>query len=629
MHSKLLPYYEQELKHIREAAAEFALEHPKVAKRLALNVASSGGECPDPYVERLLEGFAFLAARVQLKQDSEYSKFTQHLLELIYPGFLAPLPSMLIAQLLPDLDDAGLATGPRVPRHSAMLSRLLPGERTACKFRIAQEVRLWPLQVRQARYQAHVTDLSSQILATVPRARACLRICFQVTASLVASKLSLDTLTLYLSGSESVAHRIFEQLFAQCLAVAVYQPSKRTSPCVGILPAQSLVPGGLRDDEALLPPVSQSFGGYRLLKEYAAMPERYLFAHINGLQELLSKIDADEFEILFLMDRADTVLEKTVDVGGFMLHCVPAVNLFPKRAERIEVKPGQHEHHLVADNGQPMNFEVHSVTAVGGIDDSGVQKSRQFRAIYNRQDMSGDNEQAFYSIRRMPRLLSKAQLVHGPRTGYVGTEVYLSLVDPNDAPISGLVSHLSVETLCSNRDLPITLSVGSAEDFSFEDSFPIQGIRCIKGPTRPVAPALEGETPWRLLSHLQLNYLSLVDGDAREGAASLREMLTLYGADPRSPLHKQVEGVISVISRSAICRVPVAGPITFGRGVQVELTLDERAFEGTSILVLATVMERFLARHASINSFVQMVLLSQSRGEVKRWMPRIGLRAIA
>ncbi len=629
MHSKLLPYYEQELKHIRETAAEFALEHPKIAKRLALNVAASGGECPDPYVERLLEGFAFLTARVQLKQDSEYSKFTQHLLELIYPGFLAPLPSMLIAQLLPDLDDAGLATGPRVPRHSAMLSRLLPGERTACKFRIAQEVRLWPLQVRHARYQAHVTDLPPQILSAAPRARACLRVRFQVTASLVASKISLDTLTLHLSGSGNIAHRLFEQLFAKCLAIAVCQPSKRSSPCVGILPAQSLEPGGLRDDEALLPPVSQSFSGYRLLKEYAAMPERYLFVHINGLQDIISKIDTDEFELLFVMDHVDTVLEKTVDAGNFLLHCVPAVNLFPKRAERVEVKPGQHEHHLVADNGQPMNFEVHSVTAVGGIDDSGVQKSRKFRAIYNRQDMSGDTDQAFYSIRRMPRVLSKAQLVNGPRTGYVGTEVYLSLVDPNDAPLSGLVSHLSVETLCSNRDLPITLSVGSAEDFSFEDSFPIQGIRCIKGPTRPVAPALEGETPWRLLSHLQLNYLSLVDGDDREGAASLREMLTLYGADPRSPLHKQLEGVISVVSRAAICRVPVAGPITFGRGVLVELTLDERAFEGASVLVLATVMERFLARHASINSFVQLVLLSQSRGEIKRWMPRIGLRAIA
>jgi len=138
----------------------------------------------------------------------------------------------------------------------------------------------------------------------------------------------------------------------------------------------------------------------------------------------------------------------------------------------------------------------------------------------------------------------------------------------------------------------------------------------------------EGKGPWRALSHLSLNYLSLIDSEGQGGAAALRELLSLYGLDELSPLHKQLEGLISVRSEAAISRIPVKGPIVFGRGTKVWLTLDERAFEGTGILVLGAVLDRFVARYASMNSFTQLVIASQTRGTVKTWPPRIGARAV-
>jgi len=252
MDPRLLGYYRQELLHIRDAAAEFAREHPKVAARLALDTTSAGGECVDPYVERLLEGFAFLAARVHFQQDSEYARFTQYLLELIYPGYLAPTPSMLIAQLEPDIDDPALATGPEVPRGSAMSSRLQPGERTACRFTSGQAVRLWPLRVAQSRFQSHVTDVPGAALAGLAAPTACLRLRLKVGASLLASQLELDELVLHLAGDDGIAHRVYEQLFARCLAVAVVDPTRRGA-LAGVLGADALSPGGFGDDEALLP----------------------------------------------------------------------------------------------------------------------------------------------------------------------------------------------------------------------------------------------------------------------------------------------------------------------------------------------------------------------------------------
>lgn len=628
MDPRLLDYYRQELLHIREGAAEFAKEHPKIAARLALDVTTAQGECVDPYVERLLEGFAFLTARVHIRLDAEYPRFTQHLMEMVYPGFLAPTPSMAIVQMEPDYNDGGLAAGFTVPRGSVMNARLQPGERTSCRFLTSHEVRLWPLRIAEVRYQAHVTDVPAAVLSAEGSSRACIRLKFKVTAALKASQLQLDRLDLHLGGDEGVAHRVYEQLFADCTAVVVKSTAKR-SERFDVLPASAVEPGGLGEAEALLPSSPRAFAGYQLIKEYAAFPERFLFAHVDGLQRGLARIDSDEFELLFVLKRIDTTLEKTLDASTFALHCAPAVNLFQKRADRIEVSRREHELHVVPDRARPMDYEVHSIRSVSGLDAGGGGHAREFRPLYAQYDMAEHASAGYYSQRRTPRLLSEAQRLRGPRAGYVGTELYIALVDPNDAPVDAGVSQLSVEALCSNRDLPLMMSVGSKDDFTFEMNAPVQSLRCVKGPTRPIAPVLEGETPWRLLSHLSLNYLSLIDSSPREGAAALREILSLYGIDPRSRLHKHIDGVVSVASRPAIRRVPVAGPIAFGRGTEITLTLDERAFEGSGVMVLATVLERFFARHASLNSFAQTAVQSQSRGLIKQWKPRIGLRAIA
>ena len=627
MDPRLLGYYRQELLHIRDAAAEFAREHPKVAGRLALEQTSAGGECVDPYVERLLEGFAFLAARVHYQQDAEYARFTQYLLELVYPSYLAPTPSMLIAQLEPDLDDPALAAGPVVPRGSVMSSRLQPGERTACRFTTGQAVRLWPLRIAQARFQSHVTDVPAAALSGLVSPNACLRLRFKVGASLIANQLELDELVLHLAGDDGIAHRVYEQFFARCQAIAVVDPLKRHS-LAGVLGADALKAGGFEDDEALLPVQDRALAGYRLLKEYAAFPARYLFARITGLRELLAKIGSSEFELLFITDRSDVTLEKSLDPSNFALHCTPAINLFQKRADRVEVNTRDHEFQVIGDRARPMDYEVFSLLSVAGIDKSGVTQVREFKPLYARYDDANADSYAFYSTRRVQRVVSEAARLRGPRSGYIGTEVYVTLADPQSAPWPASVVQLAVNTLSTNRDLPLTLTVGSANDFFLEENTPVKGVRCIRGPTRPVTPVGEGKASWRALSHLSLNYLSLIDSEGKGGAASLRELLSLYGLDELSPLHKQLEGLVSVRSEAAISRIPINGPIVFGRGTKVWLSLDERAFEGTGIMVLGAVLDRFIARYASMNSFTQLALASQTRGTVKTWPPRIGARSV-
>lgn len=624
MHPRLLEYYNQELLHIREGAAEFAREFPKIAGRLAL--AQEAKECPDPYVERLLEGFAYLAARVQLKIDGEYADFTQNLLEMVYPGYLSPVPAMAMVQFSPDLTDPALGKGFTLPRDTVLRTRLIPGERTGCEFRTVQPVTFWPLRIAEVRYHGYAPELPAGARSPVA-CKAGLRIRLAATAGLSFDQLSLDRLSLTLSGNETIAYRLYEQVLANAVEVMLRPLGKGQQGSASWLGPQAVQGDGFDDAAAMLPGAPRSFAGYRLLREYSAFAARFLSIEIGGLAEALARCATDEVELLILLGKADAGLEQAVDAASLALFCAPAVNLFPKRADRIHLSESSHEFHLVPDRNRPMDFEVYQVKSVTGYG-SGVEVVQSFAPLYAVHDEAPPEGTGYYTLRRLPRVLSAQQKLKGPRSSYVGTEVYLSLVDPGEAPYSGEVEQLAVETLCSNRDLPLHLSLGGENDFTLEVGAPVQGIRCVKGPSRPLPPALEGEIPWRLISQLSLNYLSLLDTSPRAGAAALREMLSLYGLDAQSPLRKQLEGVQSVSARQIIRRMPTPGPIAFGRGVEIQLTLDERAFDGGSVFLLGSVLERFFARHASLNSFTETVLHSASRGEIKRWPARLGTRTV-
>jgi type VI secretion system protein ImpG len=625
MDPRMLEYYNRELGHLREMGGEFAREFPKVAGRLGLEQF----ECTDPYVERLLEGAAFLAARVQLKIDAEFPRFTQHLLEMVYPHYLAPVPSMAVVQFEPDKTEGSLAGGVTVPRGSALRSRTGPDDATACEYRTAHDVTLWPLELTEAEY--FTRDTAAADVPDVRGTRAGLRLRLRCGAGLKFSELSLERLPLFLRGGESGV-RLYEQLRAGVLAVAVRPPAA----AAGLKPAwqqvlgpQHVVPLGFDDEQALLPYGPRSFQGYRLLQEYFAFPQRFLFVEVGGLGPAVRRCDGDELELLILFDRTSRPLEYAVERDDFAMFCAPAVNLFPRRADRIHLSDREHEHHVVPDRTRPLDFEVHEVRRVLGYG-SGPQDEQEFLPFYQANDLTRHREHgAYYTVHRLPRVASEAVKKHGPRSSYVGSEVFLSLVDAREAPYRHDLRQLAVETWCTNRDLPLHMPLGlRGGDFTLEAGAPVEVVRCVAGPTRPLPSPVtrREETAWRLIGHLSLNYLSLADTDDRQGAAALRELLGLYAETSEPAVRKQVDGVRSVRSEAVTRRMPLPGPIAFGRGQRVTLTFEETAFEGSGVYPLGAVLEQFLARYASINSFTETVLTTTERGEVARWPARAGRR---
>jgi type VI secretion system protein ImpG len=268
-----------------------------------------------------------------------------------------------------------------------------------------------------------------------------------------------------------------------------------------------------------------------------------------------------------------------------------------------------------------MDFEVFDVLDVQGFGDR-TEPDRKFQPFYSCSEQTWHSRDlAYFTLRREPRRLSSRQRQNGPRASYIGSEVYLSLVDPDEAPFASKLRQLAASVLCTNRDLPLQIPIAkTASDFTLESAAPVESVRCVAGPSPPRPSFAHGDASWRLISHLALNYLSIVDTPG-EGAAALREMLGLY-ADPNN-----IEGLRAVGSKSIVGRVPIPGPIAYGRGTEITLTLEDAGFQGSNSFVLAAVLEEFFARFASINSFSRTVLRSVERGEVARWPIRLGNRS--
>ncbi len=627
MDRRFLTYYDRELSYMRDLGGEFARDFPKIAGHLGLNAT----ECADPYTERLLEGLAFLAARVQLKLDAEFPRFTEHLLEMVYPHYLAPTPSLAVVRFEPNPRQPALAQGFLVPRGSALRAQLGGPTSSACTYRTGRNVTLWPIEITALRHTTFTGDLGEFKLDSPRTVRSTLRIRVRSFGGLPLHDLSIENLPLFIRRQDAASTRLFELLHRSSIGIVIKRDDARA---VTVCRSGRVAPVGFDEDDALLPNVPGTFQGYRLLQEYFALPMIFHFAELVNLGGAFHGCEEDQAEIVILLDRHDGTLEPSTSPEQLALFCTPAINLFEHAADRIHLSARENEYHVVPDRTRPLDLEVHSIKSVVGHGSSAGQR-RVFRSFYACTDRTAqDHAPAYYTLHRRQRLHSSREQRVGPRSQYAGSEVFLSLVDGREGPFSSDLKQLAISTLCTNRDLPLALAIGEGTtDFQLASGAPVDAVRCVAGPSAPRPSNAWGPTSWRLISHLSLNYLSITDSPGAEdnggGAAALRELLQLYGDLDESSVRRQISGVLSISSAPIVRRLPLPGPVTFGRGLQLTLQCDEGAFEGTGVFLLASVLERFFSRYVSINSFTETVLSTKQRGEVMRWPPRIGGRPVA
>ncbi|MCJ2012725.1 type VI secretion system baseplate subunit TssF [Methylobacterium sp. J-076] len=647
MNREFLDLYNRELGFLRDHAREFAEEYPGIAERLGGLVENQG----DPMVTGLLEGAAFLAARVQLKIKSEFPEFTQNLIEQLVPNYLAPTPSMVLVKVKPNFGDPALRDGPRIARGSRLDATYRERERQiSCRFKTTGELRIWPFDIAGAEYigspgQLQVLGIEGHDALAGLRLTLAYRTAQQDEPARHAAAdpqslfagCPVDELVVHLVGPEADAVALYEQIFSGCTGLHLRYLDSFGEPVLRSLPIDSLEPIGFGSDEALLPKDNRLFDGFDLLREYFAFPRKFLGFRLTRLRQALQAVQAQAVEVLVSFGEANPRLGAAVGPQLFTLHAVPAVNLFEMSLDRVPVRTSQHEYHLVADRSRPLDFEPHRVLQVHA-HQPGMAGKVPVRPLYAPADGTGASG-LFYTVRRMPRRRSSRERQFGTPSDYVGTDLFLSLAEPVGLDAEGGVAELSIRALCSNRHLPELLPVGeSGADFRLADDGTLD-IVCSAGPTRPREPVVAqlrgrsealftGAVSWRLISLLSLNPLGLVESRAGRGGEALREVLMLFADLSDSAVERRIRGVRAVDSRPVVRRLRQRVGTGTARGTEVTVTLDDKAFEGTGPYLLGAVLDRFFAEYASLNHFTQTVVRTVERGEILRGPPRVGRRRL-
>lgn len=622
MDPRLLRYYNQELRYLREMGGQFAREFPKIAGRLGME----GMEVADPYVERLIEGCAFLAARVQLKQDAEFPNLGQRLLDMVSPNLGAPVPSMLVAQLQ-TRPDPNLMAGFKLPRQSVLMGPETALSPTRCEFRTTQEAVLTPLRVTGVEYFLNASDLPLSTLPLPERPRSGVRIRLEAPQGASFKQLKLDSLRFYMGGLQDVALRLHELVVGACVGVLVGAPGRAGDGARTFLKARHVRSVGYDDEDAMLPVTLRGLAGTRLMQEYFAFAQRFLFVDVDGLAPAFAQCDGGQCEIVLLFDRYVQALESSGEPGNFALNCVPAINLFERRAERVEISDATTAFHVVPERSHPSDYEVFDVQSLSGFTNDNDEL--RFLPLFGVPHADPAGATGFYSVLREPRVMTERGKREGPRSAYIGTEAYVSLVDLRHAPYRENLRQLSARVRCTNRDLPMFMPVGANHGhLTLNSSAPVDAVQVVAGPSRPQGATREGPHAWRLISLLSLNYLTLVDEDPQRGALALRELLGIFAQTAEVGLKRQIDGVRSVGVKPIVRRHPIPGPIAFGRGLEIKVTVDDLSFEGGSAVLLGSVLHQYFSRHVSMNSFVQTTIATQARGNVKSWAPQVGARAV-
>lgn len=592
-------YYDEEQRYLDEAGREFARAYPGRAQ--FLNIGQRDDR--DPYVERLFEGFAFLTGRVRQKLDDELPELTQSLLGLLWPHFLRPIPSLSILEFQAL---SGRFQEPHIIQRGTEVASQPVKRRHICRFQTCYDVHFRPISLVEAALESSsVICFRFRIDKGADHSNL-----FSLASGDVYQKQRRRAVRLLIHDVDQPTASTLHLYLTRFVQKVVIQTAPDT-PGVTIEGQSAIQPAGFAPEEGLLPYDAQSFIGYRLLQEYFAYPRKFLFFDISGFERLHLSEETENLEVRVSFDRpfpADMRFAK----NNFRLHCTPIVNLSQTQAQPITVEHEATEYRVHAPEGG----EIYSIDAVEGIVNSTNQR-RTYIPFYSfKHNLAGDDTRdpdRYYHT--TTRLAMRRNDDGQPETHQ---NIYLSVVCPNVEIDELSEETLSIQVTTTNGQWARELKEGSICNRISNSRVPeFVQFKNLVQPSFILYPPLESGLEWQFISHLALNYLSLSDAEAIRGILELYD----WSADRRgretNRLHISSISNVSVIPQDIISR----GAVIRGAEVRIEIVKDNFADEG-EIYLFGLVMQEFLGMYSSINSFIQLTLVSHdSKEELFKWVP--------
>jgi type VI secretion system protein ImpG len=605
----LLPFYERELAFLRRYSREFSEKYPKIAGDLLM----AGEVCEDPHIERMIQSFALMSARISKRLEDDFPEFTEALLEVLYPHYLRPFPSCSIARFDYAASAAQITSTQTIARGTELATRSIKG--VACKFKTAYDVSIAPVRIDEVKFEAVFEPPESIILP--PGGSSKVSIKFSATSEQTLLGKSTGNLRVFVDGEPSFCAAFLDSLFLR--TVAVYAEVNNTSHWMR-LPKAPIAPVGFEQEDSLIDFPERSHPAYRLLTEYFAFPDKFSFFDID-FPSIAQRLGYDgrtlTLHFVFSGMRADSSAARmlgNLNKNNLLLGCSPVVNLFKQRGEPIRVTHAAAQYPVIANARNAYAYEVYSVDSVKLVKQTPQGETvTEVKPFYSLKHGSASEKNGRYWT------LRRDEIIGAKSPGY---ETEISIVDVNFNPARPETDTLSIELTCTNRDIPAMLSYGlSGGDLFLEGGALVKQISFLRKPSLSHRFERGRGAHWRLISHLSLNHLSL----GGKGAEAFQETLRLYDL-PRSAINEKILTGIVSIEHLAASKWLAGKPFScLARGIDVALTIDEDNFVGSGLHVFSNVLDRFFALYVHINSFTQISLKSRKSGEVLlKCQPRSG-----
>lgn len=614
MSEQLLHYYNEQLSYLRKQGKAFAETHPKVAGNLSLGP----GDVEDPMVARLLEGFAFLSGRVQYNIEQGNQSITENLLSLLYPHYDLPVPAFSIIQLQPSDQ---LEQAHTIPIHSEL--RVPTSEDDVfCEFRSCYETDLLPIGLSDIKWQRHF-----DVKPTKPNEN--IKTCFSLKLDCLHPELTFKKLTnnkirFFINLESHLAYSFYEALANNTEEITIsYQGLDKE----GVeLTLDKLKFVGFDEKEAILPYPANSPKSYRILTEYFAYPQKFLFFDIVDLGLLDIPGDLKSLCINVFLNSTDSKCEAAINDDSLLLNCCPIVNLFDEVAEPIHLNAQHAEYHVVPANKLSMRqaevYSVKSMLVTTNVE--GATTDIKATPYFGKKYTMLTDKQHLYWHRQQKKCWEIGEYhLPGTETYLIFSELNASLDDQDKSLI------VTPKLLCTNRELTLEIPIGGDSpkfEFHPEKIEQVDSIHCISRISKPRYRKRNRDKQLELLTHISVSQLCY---DNHENSIdALKNTLSNYNIDTESDNPMIDKGIQDVKTKTITKRNPNSLKQGFCQGLEYTLTVDEQYFTENNMYLFANVLQYFLQQTCSINSFVQVVLETKQRGVVKRWKPMLGTKKI-
>jgi type VI secretion system VasI/ImpG family protein len=589
----LLDYYRDNLNYLRSLSSEFAAEFPKIARRLLL----SEFDCQDPYIERLLEGTAFLSAKVEKKLDEGYYPFLESVLNSVSPNAVYPLPSGAVLELTVNMGDENIKGGTEL-KAGTVFETVIPGINTPCRFSCAEDTPLAPFSVSLAEYLPNAASLGLRNAG----AESALRLQFSAPAGIHPA----DIVRIFLNLSEADVSLLF-RLLAHDMA-GVYIKNNANEDYEALSGVSFTIPmvGG---EKIFGPQVKTSSRGLRILQNFLSYPDFFKFFSIQGLGSAVETRGTAAVDLVIAFKRREQALAGNIKTSSVKLNCIPVLNLFSRRSDRVTIEKENYEFHLIPDRTAMRDYEV---VAVKNIYFYNEKNDLIFSAtnFYDEAGAGDKKRRNFFSVRRRRKLVERYSTT---RSTYSGTEVFVSF-----SPLAEDAYQFMADLLVTNRDLPLLLQ-GGAEFFS--PSTMVQRAVCVTTPTRPLYPLVNrgDRKDFARLSHIAFNLSASFWQEGDRPLELLRNLLRSYPLRPADELERMIQGIAGLNAKSDTFRFIRNGVVFYEWGWRLRLTLDENFYAGMGWYSFALVVAEILKSFTPINTYMEIQFNTQQSGNIALW----------